>query len=46
MPLKEEKPSPTITSEIGSPLTLIDGAELSTPQQPPCKIDDNDPKVS
>ena len=33
--LDAEKPSPTRTKEIGSPLTPIDGVELSTPQQPP-----------
>ena len=34
-PLDAEKPSPTRTEEIGSPLIPINGVELSTPQQPP-----------
>ena len=33
-PLEAEKPSPTRTEEIGSPLTPFDGVELSTPQEP------------
>ena len=34
MGLNEEKPSPSILVTIGSPLTPIDGVELSTPNKP------------
>ena len=43
--LDVENPSPSIPVEIGSPLTPIDGVELSTPNKPAiccCIIDVNE----